>query len=117
MEANPFPTHTDTGIYKNIAVIKLDFFYPLFPLNHENKQRNRYKMIWWKDLSLPTDHWMKWKKWKTDFLDEKQDQAIYLYQLISTEERITQIKSWQQLLQAVNPHDNLEPNKQKAHGN
>lgn len=72
METNPFPTHIDTGIYKNITVIKLGIFYCLFSVSHENQERNHYKMISWKDLSLPTHHNT------SDCLDEKQDHAIYL---------------------------------------
>lgn len=36
---------------------------------------------------------------------------------LSPKERITQRKSWQQFLQIMNLHNNLGPNKQKAHGN
>lgn len=111
MATNPFPTHTDTGIYKNITVIKLGIFYYLFSVSHENQQRNHYKIISWKDLSLPTEHNM------SDCLEEKQDQATYLEIPLSTKERITQRKSWQQFLQIMNLHNNLGPNKQKAHGN
>jgi len=30
VETNPFPAHTDTGIYKNITVIELEIVYHLF---------------------------------------------------------------------------------------
>lgn len=90
--------------------MKLGNFYYLFSVSHEKQQRNHYKIISWIDLSLPTDHNT------SDCLEEKQDQALPLLRSLSTKERTTQIKNWQQFLQIMNLHDNIGPNKQKAHG-